>query len=249
MIENLMEILTLSGFVSLLSLSALEIILGIDNVVVIALVVQHLKKVEREHARRLGLSMALGLRILLLLSISWVLSLSKPITTVMSNEFSGKDMLLIVGGVFLIYKAVSAIHDLFQEHDEEALRNSKGGLLSTVIQIAFIDLVFSFDSVITAVGVTKNIPIIVVAMTIAMGIMLFCTAFVSDFIMKHPSLKTLALSFILLIGVLLIGEGFGAHISKTYIYFAMGFSGAVETVNIMISNKKIKKTKGKASKA
>jgi predicted tellurium resistance membrane protein TerC len=243
MVEQLLEIFTVSGAVSLLSLSALEIILGIDNVVVIALVIQHLKKVEREHARRIGLSLALGLRILLLLSISWVLSLTKPFFTLLEHEYSGKDTLLIVGGVFLIYKAVTAIHDLFTEHDEEALRNSKGGLVSTVIQIAFIDLVFSFDSVITAVGVTKNIPIIVVAMTIAMLIMLFFTGFVSDFIMKHPSLKTLALSFILLIGVLLIGEGFGAHISKTYIYFAMAFSAGVETVNILISNKKARKAK------
>lgn len=247
MLDQISYIFTVPGFISLFSLSALEIILGIDNVVVIALVIQHLPKAQREYARRIGLSMALGLRIMLLLSISWVMGLTKPLFDVslagMSHAFSGKDTLLVVGGVFLIYKAVTSIHDLFTEADEEALRNSRGGLVATIAQIAFIDLIFSFDSVITAVGVTKNIPIIIVAMTIAMLIMLFFTGFVSDFIMKHPSLKTLALSFVLLIGVLLIGEGFGAHISKAYIYFAMAFSGAIETINILISNKKTKKSR------
>jgi predicted tellurium resistance membrane protein TerC len=247
MIDQFLDILTLPGFLSLLSLSALEIILGIDNVVVIALVIQHLPKTQREHARRIGLSLALILRILLLISISWVIGLTKPLFDVaafgLDHAFSGKDTLLVLGGVFLMYKAVMSMHELFSEADEEALRNSKGGLMSTIVQIAFIDLIFSFDSVITAVGVTKNIPIIIVAMSIAMLIMLFFTGFVSDFIMKHPSLKTLALSFVMLIGVLLVGEGFGAHISKTYIYFAMAFSAGVETINILISNKKTKKSR------
>lgn len=247
MLAELTYLLSIEGFVSLLSLTALEIILGIDNVVVIALVVQHLPKMQREKARRIGLMGALGLRILLLLSIAWVLRLTKPLFTAFGESFSGKDALLIVGGLFLIYKAVTAIHDLFTEEDEEALRNSKGRLISTIIQIMFIDLIFSFDSVITAVGVTKHIPTIIVAMTIAMMIMLFFTGFVSEFIMKHPSLKTLALSFIMLIGFLLIVEGFGIEVSKTYIYFAMAFSGGVETINILISNKKTKLSKKKKS--
>lgn len=247
MIADFAYLMSLEGFISLLSLTALEIILGIDNVVVIALVVQHLPKMKREKARRIGLIGALGLRILLLLSISWVLKLTKPFVTLFEKDFSGKDTLIILGGLFLIYKAVTAIHDLFTEEDEEALRNSKGMMVSTIIQIMFIDLIFSFDSVITAVGVTKHIGIIMIAMTIAMLIMLFFTGMVSDFIMKHPSLKTLALSFILLIGFLLIIEGFGIEVSKTYIYFAMAFSGGVETINIMISSKKEKKKLKKKS--
>jgi predicted tellurium resistance membrane protein TerC len=238
MIEQILDIFTLHGVTSLISLTALEIILGIDNIVFIALIIQHLPKKPREHARRIGLTLALGLRVILLLSIAWVLSLTKPWFTVFAQEFSGKDILLILGGLFLIYKATTSMHDMFTDADERALRENKSEMTGTIIQIMFIDLVFSFDSVITAVGLTQNIPIIVVAMSIAMLIMLFFTGFVSDFIMKHPSLKTLAISFILLIGVILIGEGFGLHVPRGYLYFAMAFSAAVETMNILIRNKK-----------
>lgn len=243
LMEQLEYIFTLQGLLSLVSLTALEIILGVDNIVFIALVIQHLPKVKRELARRLGLSMALGLRILLLLSIAWVLSLTKPFITFSHYEFSGKDLLLILGGIFLIYKSTMSVHEMFTEEEEEKLRESKGSFISTVVQIAVIDLVFSFDSVITAVGITQNIPIIVVAMSIAMLIMLIFTGFVSEFIFKHPTLKTLAISFILLIGVLLVGEGFGFHIPRAYIYFAMAFSCLTETVNILLSTKKQKKIK------
>lgn len=242
-LEQMEYIFTLPGLLSLVSLTALEIILGVDNIVFIALVIQHLPKVKRELARRLGLSMALGLRILLLLSIAWVLGLTKPLVNFQGYEFSGKDILLILGGVFLIYKATMSVHEMFTDEDELKLRNSKGGLVGTIVQIALIDLVFSFDSVITAVGITQNIPIIVAAMSVAMIIMLVFTGFVSEFIFKHPTLKTLAISFILLIGVLLVGEGFGAHIPRGYVYFAMAFSCATETVNILLSTKKQKKIK------
>lgn len=241
MIEHLNEIMTLAGFMSLLSLTALEIILGIDNIVFIALVIQHLPKAKREVARRIGLTLALGLRVLLLLSIAWVLGLTRPLFTAFDIDFSGKDVLLILGGVFLIYKSTTSVHDMFTDEDEKALRNSKGNMVMTVIQIMLIDLVFSFDSVITAVGLTKNIPIIIVAMTIAMIIMLLFTGMVSEFIFKYPSLKTLAIAFILLIGVLLVGEGFGAHLNRGYIYFAMAFSCITETVNILLMVNKNKK--------
>lgn len=243
LLEQLEYIFTLSGLLSLVSLTALEIILGVDNIVFIALVIQHLPKVKREVARRLGLSMALGLRVILLLSIAWVLGLTKPFFSYDSHDFSGKDILLILGGLFLIYKSTVSVHEMFTDEDEQQLRDSKGGLASTVIQIAVIDLVFSFDSVITAVGITQNIPIIIAAMAVAMMIMLVFTGFVSEFIFKHPSLKTLAISFILLIGVLLVGEGFGAHIPRGYIYFAMAFSCATETMNIILSARKGKKKK------
>lgn len=238
MFEQLAHILTLQGFFSLLSLTALEIVLGIDNIVFIALIIQHLQGKTRETARRVGLSLALGLRILLLLSIAWVLSLTKPFLTVFGNEFSGKDVLLIIGGLFLVYKATTSVHDMFNNDNDEALRASKGNFTGTVIQIMLIDLVFSFDSVITAVGITQNIPIIVIAMTIAMIIMLVFTRYVSDFIFKYPSLKTLAISFIMLIGVLLLAEGFGAHVPRGYVYFAMAFSCITETINILIQRKK-----------
>lgn len=238
MMEQLADILTLHGLTSLLTLTALEIVLGIDNIVFIALVIQHLPKKKRELARRIGLSLALVLRILLLLSIAWVLSLTKPFFSFHSYNFSGKDILLILGGLFLMYKATTSMHDLFTDEDEKALRDSKGNMTMTIAQIMVIDLVFSFDSVITAVGLTSNIPIIIIAMSIAMIIMLLFTGYVSDFIQKHPSLKTLAISFILLIGVLLMGEGFGVHVPRGYIYFAMAFSGAVETINILMRNKK-----------
>jgi predicted tellurium resistance membrane protein TerC len=245
MTEHLLELLTLHGITSLLTLTVLEIVLGIDNIVFIALIIQHLPKKAREHARRIGLSLALILRVVLLLSISWVLSLTQPFFTAFGHEFSGKDILLLLGGLFLIYKATTSVHDMFTDSDEQALRESKGNMVATIAQIAVIDLVFSFDSVITAVGLTTNIPIIIIAMGIAMLIMLFFTGFVSEFIQTHPSLKTLAISFILLIGVLLVGESFGAHIPRAYIYFAMAFSGAVETVNILIRNKTHKKPKKK----
>ena len=241
MMDHLAELMTLPGLMSLISLTALEIILGIDNLVFIALIIQHLPGKKRETARRVGLTLALGLRVLLLLSISWVLGLTKPFFTVNGMDFSGKDSLLILGGIFLIYKATAAVHEMFSDEDQQALRNAKGNIVATVIQIMLIDLVFSFDSVITAVGLTKNIPIIIVAMTIAMLIMLLFTGFVSQFIYKYPSLKTLAVAFILLIGVLLVGEGFGAHLPRGYVYFAMAFSCLTEIINIMVQTRKNKR--------
>lgn len=240
MLEQFAQILTLQGFSSLLTLTALEIVLGIDNLVFIALIIQHLPNKKREYARRIGLSLALILRVILLLSIAWVLSLTKPLVTAFGNEFSGKDILLILGGLFLIYKSTTSVHEMFSDEDEKELKGNKHNMSLTILQIMLIDLVFSFDSVITAVGMTKNIPIIIVAMTIAMGIMLVFTGLVSKFIFKYPSLKTLAISFILMIGVLLVGEGFGAHIDRAYIYFAMGFSCLVETINILVQAKKSK---------
>lgn len=240
MLEQLAQILTLSGFLSLASLTALEIILGIDNVVFIALVIQHLPTKNREFARRIGLSLALIMRVALLFSIAWVMSLTKPLLDVMGNEFSGKDILLLLGGTFLIYKSTTSVHSMFTNEEEDHLREKKGGMTATIVQIVLIDLVFSFDSVITAIGITTNIPVIIIAMTIAMIIMLVFTGMVSDFIFRYPSLKTLAIAFILLIGVLLVGEGFGAHLPRGYIYFAMAFSCTVEIINILIQRKKKK---------
>jgi predicted tellurium resistance membrane protein TerC len=238
MLEQLFAIFTAQGLSSLVSLTALEIILGVDNLVVIALLVEHLPDLKREKARRIGLTLALVLRIILLLSISWVLGLTKPLLTVYGQEFSGKEILLLLGGLFLIYKATSGIHEMFTHDAESAAKNSKASLFATIAQIMAIDLVFSFDSVITAVGLTPNIPVIILAMTIAMVIMLVFTGYVSKFIYTYPSLKTLAMSFIMLIGVLLVGEGMGYHVPRSYVYFAMGFSCATEIINILIQQKK-----------
>ena len=238
MLQHILEIFTLQGLTSLLSLTALEIVLGVDNLVVIALLIEHLPKKKREQARRIGLTLALGLRIVLLLSISWVLGLTKPFIEPFGHPLSGKEILLLVGGLFLIYKATTGIHEMFTNEDEMALKNSKANMVATVVQIMAIDLVFSFDSVITAVGLTQNIPVIILAMTIAMVIMLVFTGYVSEFIYKYPSLKTLAMSFIMLIGVLLVGEGAGYHVPRAYVYFAMAFSCATEIINIMIQRKK-----------
>jgi len=240
MMDHLTEMLTLQGLMGLLSLTVLEIILGIDNVVFIALVIQHLPKVKRELARRIGLTLALGLRIMLLLSIAWMLRLTEPLFTVLEHGYSGKDVLLVLGGLFLIYKAVESLREIFTHEEEAHLRKSKSSMVATIVQIMVIDLLFSFDSVITAVGVTKNIPVIITAMSIAMLIMLFFTGFVSDFIAKYPSLKVLAVAFIMLIGVLLIGEGFGFELERGYVYFAMAFSCLTESVNILVQAKKNK---------
>lgn len=227
------HILTLGGFGSLLSLTMLEVVLGIDNVVFIALLVQHLPAKEARQVRAIGLSFALILRIALLFTISWMLKLTEPVLTLFNHDWSGRDLLMIVGGLFLIYKAVTSMRDMFTDEDENNLKNSKASYASTIIQIMFIDLVLSFDSVITAVGLTQNIPIIIIAIMIAIAAMILATGAVSDFIHRYPSIKTLAISFILLVGVLLIGDGAGYHIPRPYIYFAMAFAAGVEVMNIV----------------
>lgn len=227
------HILTLGGFGSLVSLTMLEVVLGIDNVVFIALLVQHLPPKQSRQVRAIGLGFALLLRIALLFTISWMLKLTEPVLTVFNHEWSGRDLLMIVGGLFLIYKAVTSMRDMFTDEDENNLKNSKSSYMSTIIQIMFIDLVLSFDSVITAVGLTQNIPIIIIAIMIAIATMILATGAVSDFIHRYPSIKTLAISFILLVGVLLIGDGAGYHIPRPYIYFAMAFAAGVEVMNIL----------------
>ena len=233
LLADLSHIMTLAGFGSLLSLTALEVVLGIDNVVFIALLVQHLPAKQSRQVRAIGLGFALILRVGLLFTISWMLRLTEPVLTLANHTFSGRDLLMIVGGLFLIYKAVTSMRDMFTDEDEMELKNSKSSLFSTIVQIMFIDLVLSFDSVITAVGLTQNIPIIIIAIMIAIGTMILATGAVSDFITRYPSIKTLAISFILLVGVLLIGDGAGYHIPRPYIYFAMAFAAGVEVMNIL----------------
>lgn len=238
----MMEMLTdYHLWASLLSLTVLEIVLGIDNVVFIALVVGHLNPAQRKKARTIGLMLALGMRIGLLFSIVWILGLKEPIFAAFGQDFSGKDLMMLGGGFFLLYKATSSMHEELTPNEKPTTKEFKGGFSKTIAQIVVIDFIFSFDSVITAVGVTEHIGVIVAAMTIAMIVMLAASGYIADFIDRNPTIKMLALAFILMIGILLVGEGIGMHVPKGYIYFGMAFSLGVEVLN-MIAKKRKRKT-------
>ena len=231
-------LLTADGLLALATLSAMEIVLGIDNVVFIAILVGRLPEARRELARRLGLILALGIRILLLFAISWMMGLTAPLVTVLGHGVSGRDLILLGGGLFLIFKATWEIYDKVELGGHEPTRaGGRRGFVGVVVQIMALDIVFSLDSVITAVGMANDLAIMVTAMVIAMLIMLGSAGAVSRFIDSHPSLKILALAFLLLIGVMLVAEGMGSHIEKGYIYFAMAFSLLVELVNMRYRRK------------
>jgi predicted tellurium resistance membrane protein TerC len=231
-------LLTADGLLALATLSAMEIVLGIDNVVFIAILVGRLPEARRELARRLGLILALGIRILLLFAITWMMGLTAPLVTVLGHGVSGRDLILLSGGLFLIFKATWEIYDKVEAGPHEPTAAAARTAFAWVIfQILLLDIVFSLDSVITAVGMANDLGIMVTAMVIAMLIMLVSAGAVSRFIDGHPSLKILALSFLLLIGVMLVAEGMGSHIEKGYIYFAMAFSLLVELVNMRYQRK------------
>ncbi len=233
-------------WVSFLTLTSLEIILGIDNVVFIALLVQNLPDETREKARITGLALALIMRIALLLGVAWIISLSEPWLTIFGQELSGKDILMLLGGGFLIYKGTNSIHDeVTGDFKEEAANKKLTSFTGVVVQVVFIDIIFSFDSVMTAVGLTKIIPVIIAAMSVAMLVMMFSSGYIARFIERFPTLKVLALAFIMLIGVFLVAEGLGFHVPKGYIYFAMSFSLGVEVLNLLSR----KRRKAKADKA
>ena len=220
-------------WVSFLTLTALEIILGIDNVVFIALLVGNLPEGQRKRARMVGLSLALVMRILLLLGVAWIISLQAPWFTVFGQELSGKDILMLLGGGFLLYKGTNNIHDEVTGEKKQEAKQIAGGMVAVVAQVVLIDIVFSFDSVMTAVGMTDVITVIIAAMTVAMLVMMFSSGYIASFIERFPTLKILALSFIMLIGVFLVAEGLGFHVPKGYIYFAMLYSLSVEMLNLL----------------
>lgn len=222
---------------SILTLSALEIVLGIDNIVFIALIVAHLPAQQARSARYVGITLALLLRIAFLIGIVWIMNLDKPWFTLFSRPFSIKDLLMLGGGLFLIAKATSSIHNQITGDEKQELKDYAGGFFKTVLQIIFIDLIFSFDSIMTAVGIVKNITVIIIAMVIAMIIMLAASGVIANFIERYPTLKMLALAFIMVIGLFLMAEGFGLHIPKGYIYFGMFFSLTVETLNMFARKK------------
>lgn len=219
---------------SFLSLSALEIVLGIDNIVFIALVVAHLPKEQQQKARVIGLTLALVFRVAMLMSIVWIMSLREPWLSLFELKLSGKDLMMLAGGLFLIYKATTSIHEEVTGEIKAEFREFKGNFIKTILQIIVIDIIFSFDSVITAVGLTNHIYVIIAAMTVAMLVMLVSSGYIADFIASHPTIKMLALSFVMMVGVFLLGEGLGFHVPKGYIYFGMAFSLAVEMLNMMV---------------
>lgn len=225
-------------WLSLVTLTFMEIILGIDNVVFISILAGKLPEHQRDKARKLGLGLALITRLLLLAGISWVAQLNTALFSVFSHEVSGRDLVLLIGGLFLIYKSTHEIHHKLEgEKQSDSLKAAVtfGGI---IIQILILDVVFSLDSVITAIGMANELAVMVAAVIIAMVFMLVFSGYISDFVNRHPTVKMLALSFLLLIGVMLVAEGLGQHIPKGYIYFAMAFSLSVECLNLKLSSKK-----------
>ena len=225
------------AWIALTTLTALEIVLGIDNIIFISILVSRLPAHQREIGRRVGLSLAMLTRLALLFSIAWVMGLKDPWFEVFAQEISGRDVILIAGGLFLLYKSTHEIHQSMEGIEEETTMPKVAGLASILVQIAILDIVFSLDSVITAVGLVEHVSIMAIAIIIAVGIMLVAAKPIGDFVDRHPTIKILALSFLILVGVTLIVEGFDVHVPKGYIYFAMAFSITVEMLNIRMRKK------------
>ena len=224
---------SIEGWVALLTLTVLEIVLGIDNIVFISILAGKLREEERERARIIGLSLAMITRLGLLLAITWVMSLTETLISVAGPGISGRDVILLVGGLFLIAKSTHEIHDKLEGGMRDRARQA-ASFTSVIVQILLLDIVFSLDSVITAVGMVEHVSIMMTAVIIAVIVMLVSSRPIGNFVERHPTVKMLALSFLLLIGVSLIGDGLDQHIPKGYIYFAMGFSVFVETINLRI---------------
>ena len=225
---------TAEGWVALLTLTVLEIVLGIDNIVFISILAGKLPGEMRARARKLGLTLAMFIRIALLLSITWVMRLTTPWFAVLGQDISGRDLILVVGGLFLLAKATHEIHDKLEGAEGGASARVAASFGAVIVQILLLDIVFSLDSVITAVGMAEDVAVMVIAVVVAVGVMLMSSAAIGEFVERHPTVKMLALSFLLLIGVALVAEGFDQHIPKGYIYFAMGFSVFVEMINLRV---------------
>ena len=225
------------GWIALGTLTVLEIVLGIDNIVFISILAGKLRPEDRERARKVGLSLAMFIRIGLLLSITWVMGLTEPMFTTLGKEISGRDLILLIGGLFLIAKSTHEIHEKLEGEEGAGSAKVAASFAAVIVQILLLDIVFSLDSVITAVGMAEQVSIMILAVVIAVAVMLLSSGPINEFVERHPTVKMLALSFLLLIGVSLIGEGLDQHIPKGYIYFAMGFSIFVEMINLRIRKK------------
>jgi predicted tellurium resistance membrane protein TerC len=239
--QDFHELFTLASLVSLLTLSALEIVLGIDNIIFISIVTDKLPKAQQPKGRKLGLLLALIMRILLLFSISYIVGSTTALFTIVDFGVTGRDLILFAGGVFLLYKTTIEMHNKIQGYDDAEIKVKKVSFNAIVLQIVLIDIVFSFDSILTAVGLVSNLIIMILAVIIAMMIMIIFSGKVSDFINKNPTIKVLALSFLLLIGVVLVLESFHQHLDKSLIYFSIAFSLFVEMINIKMRKKQDKK--------
>lgn len=223
--------------IAFLTLCALEIVLGIDNIIFISILASKLPVEQQAKARLIGLSLAMITRVLLLLSISWMAQLTNPLFEILGRGVSGRDLILILGGIFLVWKSTHEIHQKLEGAEENTNIKAKAVFSSIIIQIILLDIVFSLDSVITAVGMVNNVPIMIAAVIVAVIFMMFFSGPISGFVDRHPTIKMLALSFLLMIGVMLIADGCGQHVPKGYIYFAMGFSVLVEILNIKMRSK------------
>ncbi len=225
-------------WISLLTLTLMEIVLGIDNIIFISIIAGRLPKSEQKRARMLGLSLALIIRIILLLFISWLAGLTEPVITVLDQGFSARDLIMMGGGLFLLGKSTLEIHHKLEgEENEEGKKLVRASFSQIIFQILLLDIVFSLDSIITAIGLVKEAGIMIAAVVISMIVMMIFAGKIGDFIEKHPTLKMLALSFLLMIGLVLFAEGFGVHVPKGYIYFAMAFSILVEMLNMRMLRK------------
>jgi predicted tellurium resistance membrane protein TerC len=224
------------GWISLLSLCAMEIVLGIDNIIFISILAGKLPREQQARARSLGLVLALGMRLGLLLTISWIMRLTDPLFAVLGKSFSGRDLILLGGGLFLLGKAVHELHEKLETsgHKQQQTAKAASSFGLTLVQILLLDVVFSLDSVITAVGMAPAISVMMVAMVVAVGVMLVFAGSIGSFVERHPTMKILALAFLMLIGVMLVAESLGQHVSKSYIYFAMGFALLVELFNMRL---------------
>ena len=225
------------AWVALATLTVLEVVLGIDNIIFISILAGKLPEAQRDRARRIGLLLAMLTRVALLLSIAWIIRLTRPLFTLAGYGFSGRDLILIAGGLFLIAKSTHEIHQKLEGEEGQGGARVAATFKGVVIQIMLLDVVFSLDSVITAVGMARQVAVMIIAIMIAVGLMMWWARPIGEFVERHPTIKVLALSFLLLIGVVLIADGLGQHISKGYVYFAMGFSVFVEMLNLRMRRK------------
>jgi predicted tellurium resistance membrane protein TerC len=234
-----MEMLTNPDiWIAFLTLCALEIVLGIDNIIFISILTGRLPVDQQSKGRRIGLALAMIMRIGLVFSLAWLMRLTEPLFTVLKNEISGRDLILILGGLFLMYKSVKEIHHKVEEGDQTDVKTVTANFASVIAQVVVVDIVFSLDSVITAVGMVKEIEVMVAAIITSVAVMMWAAGPISNFVNKHPTVKVLALAFLIMIGVALLGEGLDFHIPKGYIYFSMAFSVAVEFINIRSKSRK-----------